>query len=141
MSNPGFSGSSGTRTARGTSAPGSPYICSSTRATNWEAERSSTLSATKPLRPTTRPLRTWNTCTAASRSSSAIPTTSMSSGRSETISWVSAALRTAASRLRTRAARSNSRASAASCISPSSFRTTGAVSPERNRIRSSTIAR
>ena len=43
------------------------------------AVRSSTLSMMKPLRPTTRPLRTKNTCTAASSSSSAMPITSMSS--------------------------------------------------------------
>ena len=69
--------------------------------------------ATKPLRPTTRPLRTKNTCTAASRSSSAMPMTSRSSLRSATICCFSIALRTLASRSRSRAARSNSRSSAA----------------------------
>ena len=92
---------------------------------------SSTLSRTKPLRPTTRPRRTKNTCTAASSSSSAMPITSRSSGRSVTICCFSMALRTLVSRSRRRAARSNSRASAASCICCSSRRTTGSVSPSR----------
>ena len=85
--------------------------------------RSSTLSTTKPLRPTTRPLRTKNTWTAASSSSSAIPMTSRSSPFSTTICWRSMALRTAASRSRTRAARSNSSSAAAAAISCSSRRT------------------
>ena len=47
-----------------------------------------------PLRPTTRPLRTKNTWTAASSSSSAMPITSKSSDRSATICCFSMALRT-----------------------------------------------
>ena len=55
---------------------------------------SSTLSITKPLRPTTRPRRTKKTWTAASRSSSAMPITSTSSVRSATICCLAMALRT-----------------------------------------------
>ena len=76
--------------------------------------RSSTLSMTKPLRPTTRPRRTKNTWTAASRSSSAMPITSMSSVLVDhhllLARWPCAP---SSSRSRSRAARSNSSSSAA----------------------------
>ena len=76
-------------------------------------ERSSTFSATKPRCPTTRPRRTRKICTDASSGSSARPTTSKSSERSDTICCVSAALCTAVIRSRRRAARSNANASEA----------------------------
>ena len=94
--------------------------------------RSSTLSTMKPLRPTTRPLRTRNTWTAASSSSSAMPSTSKSSERSATICCFSIAFCTLVSRSRSRAACSNSSSSAASCIRVSSSCTTESVSPSRN---------
>ena len=87
--------------------------------------RSSVRSRTNPCRPTTRPRRTKNTCTATSSSSPDSPITSMSSWRSATICWRSIALRTLMSRSRSRAARSYSRWSAASRISASSRRTIG----------------
>ena len=66
---------------------------------------SSTLSMMNPLRPTTRPRRTKNTWAAASRSSSAMPITSMSSALSTTICCLEMALRTVSSRSWRRAAR------------------------------------
>ena len=101
-------------------------------------DRSSTFSATKPRWPTTRPRRTRKICTDASSGSSARPTTSKSSARSETICCDSAALWTAMMRSRSRAARSNCSSSLAVSISASSRASTGSVSPERKPIRSLT---
>ena len=68
------------------------------------------------LAPRTRPPRTVKTWNAASRSSSARPTTSRSSGRTSTISWLSSARRAAWSWSRNRAACSYSSRPEASSI-------------------------
>ena len=103
--------------------------------------RASTLSTTKPRRPTTRPRRTKNTWTAASRSSSAKAAMSKSSGVEDTICWRSMALRTLPSWSRSRAASSKLSSSAAWRISASSRCRVGRVRPSMKVTKSSTIRR
>ena len=114
----------GTRIRGGTSSR-SMYSSRRKFDTSRGVSMSSTLSTTHPRRPITRPPRTKKTWTAASRSSSSIPTISRSSFRPSTISWLSMALRAAASWSRSFAARSNSSPSAACRISASSRLRTG----------------
>ncbi len=101
----------------------------------------SVFSTTQPRWPRTRPPRTWKTCTAASRGSSAKATTSASVPSPSTTVCFSIARRSAATSSRSRAARSNSSSALASAISRSSLRTMVSVRPAMKSQKSSTISR
>ena len=128
----------GTRIWRGTPEAASAYTSTSRRSMSWSGGRSSTLSTKSADLPTTRPARTWKTCTAASSSSSARASTSRSSGRSSSICRTASAVRTASSLSRRAPARSKSSAVAASRMALSSCRSSGPVSPPRKVARSAT---
>ena len=100
---------------------------------------SSSLSTTQPRWPRTRPPRTWKTCTAASRSSSAKATTSASVPSPNTTACFSIARRSASRSSRSRAASSNSRLALASPIRRSSRRIMVSVLPAMKSQKSSTI--
>ncbi len=101
----------------------------------------SSLSTTQPRWPRTRPPRTWNTCTAASSSSSANATTSASVPSPNTTACFSIARRSASRSSRSRAASSNSRFALASFMRRSSRLIMVSVLPAMKSQKSSTICR
>jgi hypothetical protein len=126
---------------RGTSSSRSAYSCRIAEVTSSGVVSGSTLSTDQPLRPTSRPRRTKNACTDASRSSSWIAMASKSSGLSATICCLAMARSAAWSWSRSRAAASKFSSLAAACISEPSRASTGAVSPSRKSASRSTRSR
>ena len=102
---------------------------------------SASTSTIQPRWPRTRPPRTWNTCTEASRSSAAMPTTSASVPSPSTTACFSTARRSAPRSSRSRAAFSKSSSAAAAAISFSSRRISGSALPAMKSQKSSTISR
>ena len=102
---------------------------------------SSTFSTTQPRWPRTRPPRTWNTCTAASSSSSARAKTSASVASGSTIAVRSSARLSAAMSSRSRAAVSKSSSDEACFIRRSRRRTCPVLPPAMKSQNCSASAR